>query len=329
MHTLKNIVFLILFSIFALFLLLFLGPKQNIYWEQVVNPAANLSLAQIDDYLVAQESQFSDILPGQHKQVVWASDSLTQTEYSIIYIHGFSASLGEMRPVPDRIAEELRANLFYTRLAGHGRPGEAMGDIHVMDWVADLEEALTIGRLTGEKVIVMGTSNGATLSSLIIENPNLQKQVAAFVLTSPNFKVKNSQADLAKLAYFDKWGPMLAGEWREWEPSNALHKEFWTNGYPTKSVVPMMRLIDHVERIDFSKAEIPAFFYYAMEDEVSDQNATEEVRAAWSAQTKYMSPSLGENVDPYAHVIAGDALSPANTEEAVRTMLEFIRSLED
>ncbi|WP_206078968.1 hypothetical protein [Allomesorhizobium camelthorni] len=78
-------------------------------------------------YLDRSESRVPGIRDGLEKEIVWA-DPMThvKTPISIIYIHGFSASKGEVRPLPDQVAEELGANLFYTRLKGHGQDGAAM-----------------------------------------------------------------------------------------------------------------------------------------------------------------------------------------------------------
>ena len=60
-----------------------------------------------------------------------------QTQWAVVYIHGFSASRMETAPLADTIATALGANLFYARLAGHGRGGAAMGEPSVQDWLAD------------------------------------------------------------------------------------------------------------------------------------------------------------------------------------------------
>ena len=89
-------------------------------------------------YFESVEAGFDDITPGTQKRVIWAGAQETRTPVSILYVHGFSATSEEIRPVPDRIASELGANLIYTRLAGHGRPGAALAEVTVGDWMADI-----------------------------------------------------------------------------------------------------------------------------------------------------------------------------------------------
>ena len=57
-----------------------------------------------------------------------------------------------MRPLPDKVAAALGANLFYTRLTGHGQDGAAMAEGSVNAWINDYAEAMAIGRAIGGKV---------------------------------------------------------------------------------------------------------------------------------------------------------------------------------
>ena len=67
-----------------------------------------------------QNLKIRGILPWTKKRIIWNNPNLkSKSEIAFIYIHGFSASLGEIRPVPDILVENLNANLF-TRLSGHG-----------------------------------------------------------------------------------------------------------------------------------------------------------------------------------------------------------------
>ncbi|MGB7320892.1 MAG: alpha/beta hydrolase, partial [Albidovulum sp.] len=94
--------------------------------------------ADLDAYLATREAVFDDIVPGSEKRIVWAGDPGQKTETAIIYLHGFSATSEEVRPLPDNVASELGANLFFTRFAGHGRTGPALSGPTAQDWMVDL-----------------------------------------------------------------------------------------------------------------------------------------------------------------------------------------------
>ena len=80
----------------------------------------------VDAYLAAREQQFDDIVVGVQKQVIWAKEPGIRTPLSIVYIHGFTATSKEIRPVPDRVAKALGANLYLARFTGHGRSADAL-----------------------------------------------------------------------------------------------------------------------------------------------------------------------------------------------------------
>ena len=120
-----------------------------------------------DTYLASEEADIPNLRPQSAKEIVWAYPaSRAKTPLAIVYIHGFSADKAETRPLADEVAKALHANLFYTRLSGHGRDGAAMEQVSVNDWVNDLAEATAIGRQLGSRVIVIGSSTGGTLAAL-------------------------------------------------------------------------------------------------------------------------------------------------------------------
>lgn len=182
-----------LWAAFALMILLvcfFLaGPRVPVSTEIVFDPE---SLGDdLDSYLNQQEAAYGDIRPGLEKSIVWADPAAkSKTAVSVVYIHGFSASSGELRPVPDRVARAFGANLYFARLSGHGRDGPAMMEASVNDWINDAAEAIAIGRRLGDRVIMMGTSTGATLTAWTLTQQALARDVAAIVLVSPNFGVR-------------------------------------------------------------------------------------------------------------------------------------------
>ena len=103
----------------------------------------------LDAYLAASEAQVADLTPGSAKRIVWAGAVGAKTQLAIVYVHGFSATAEEIRPVPDNVAKAVGANLYFIRLAGHGRSGEAMATATAGDWVEDMAEAMAIGRQIG------------------------------------------------------------------------------------------------------------------------------------------------------------------------------------
>ena len=112
----------------------------------------------LDAFVEDAEARVPDVRPGNEKEIVWADpETKAKTPLALVYLHGFSASRGETRPLSDTLAARLGANLFYTRLAGHGRDADAMAEAGLDDWIESGHEALQIGRRLGERVLLIGT----------------------------------------------------------------------------------------------------------------------------------------------------------------------------
>ena len=301
------------------------GPREPVELD-VRFDAAQLE-GGVDAYLAAQEARFDDITPGVEKRVIWAGAPETKTPVSLVYLHGFSATSEEIRPVPDEVARVLGANLVFTRLAGHGRGGAAMDGPRVRDWMQDVAEALAVGRATGERVIVMATSTGATLATLAAADPALMEGVAGMVMVSPNYKVKAPAAVILTWPGVRWWGPKVAGAERRFEPSNAAHGTYWTTAYPTEAVIPMGASVKAAREMDHGALTVPVLFLFDDLDDVVDQSVTREVAARWGGPVTVQPVSVGAGDDPYHHVIAGDILSPGMNGFVIGKVLDWVATL--
>lgn len=308
------------------------GPKEPV--DETITFSAAAIGSDVDAYLAASEAQIPGIIDGAQKQIVWADPAAkTRTPISLVYIHGFSASLEETRPMPDIMAQRLGANLFYTRLTGHGRSGDgsALAAATVNDWYNDTAEALAIGRSLGEKVIVVGVSTGATFATWAATKPELTQNVAGLVLLSPNYGVNNSAAGLLTLGAARHWVPLIAGPQRSFETVNAAHAKWWTNSYPTVALLPMMASVQHVATLPVESINLPALFIYHPADQVIRADIAREIGERWGSATSAGAATLIHEVleseDRYDHVLAGRILSPANSEPLALRAAEWIKQV--
>ena len=98
-------------------------------------PATPVIPADIESYLAESEQRAgagAPLIPGTEKRIRWSAGR-EPTDYAIVYLHGFSATRQELAPMLDRLADALGANLFETRLAGHGRGSDASDGIVSLD----------------------------------------------------------------------------------------------------------------------------------------------------------------------------------------------------
>ena len=232
-----------------------------------------------------------------------------------MYLHGFSATLEEIRPVPDLVAEALGANIVYPWLTGHGRDGAALGRARAGDWLDDTAEALAVARGIGRRVLVMGTSTGGTLAAYAAGEPDMVARVAGIAMIAPNFGIAAPAARILGWPGARIWGPWIAGTERCFEPVTPAHTRFCTECYPTEAVVPVGALVAEVARRDLGAVTLPVLAIYAPADTVVDVAATEAALARWGGPVETWSADLpAGGVDPVAHAITGDILSPAMTD---------------
>lgn len=309
---------LTIFLIFLIFLApLFSDPPRP---EPAILPPDDL-----EQYLLEKEARFEDIIPGTEKKIFWADSTQAQSEYSIVYIHGFSASRQETAPLSELIAADLKANLFYTRLTGHGRSDSAMAEATVSAWMSDVIEAMEIGKRLGHKVIVIGTSNGGTLATWLADYYKNSDLFAA-ILISPNFGPRNQLSYVLNWPLARIYAPWFMGPTRSWQPSNEGHARYWTESYPVAALFPLMQLTKIVSNINMEAIETPMMMIFDPADEVIDHQLSE---AAFNRLR--LAPKKLLKIDaveaPNRHVIAGDILSPGTTRMLANEIVRFVRSL--
>jgi alpha-beta hydrolase superfamily lysophospholipase len=287
--------------------------------RQVDDPAARLA---------AREAAHDDIRPGAAARIRWAGAPGAPTGTVLLYLHGFSASAEEIRPVPDDVADALGANLVFARLAGHGRDGAAMAQPRAGDWIADTALFLAVARAVGDRVLVMGTSTGGTLAAWAMTEPDMAADVAGVILVSPNFALADPLGRLLEWPLARAWVPRVAGAERGFEPLNAGHAAHWTTAYPTVAAVSLGTLLREMRGRELGAARQPALVLFSDDDRVVSADATRAAAARWGGPVTLAPLSLpAEGADPLHHVIAGDILSPAMTAPVTRIILDWVAEL--
>lgn len=267
----------------------------------------------LDAYLEAAEAKVPGIQPNQHKEIVWADPEMkARTPVAIVYIHGFSASPGEMRPLPDIVAKNLKANLYLARLKGHGTTTRPMADVSVNAWVNDFAEALAIGERLGERVVVLGTSTGGALTTWALTQPALKDRIDAAVLFSPNYGVQAFGSSLLTLPFARELSRLILGETRSFEPGTDLQRLYWTTTYPVEAILPMAETVRLAVNAPVETIKTPALFLISAEDKVVIPAITRRIESRWGGPHRLVEVHGVE--DPSRHVLAGEAMSPGTTD---------------
>jgi len=292
------------------------------------NDAAPLptELTRLDDYLRQSEARYPDLVPGTEKRILWLDGQVRRRDQAVVYLHGYSASRQESAPVGELLARRMRANLFETRLSGHGRGGDAMLEGSVAAWRQDVREAMRIGSLIGERIVLLSVSTGGTLSTWWAAAGE-EPRADALVMVSPNFMPHDSRIFLLDWPLV---GPFLIDyvftDDYSWPPRNEQQARYWTWRYPYRAMVELVRLVKEVDALDKRRIHVPTLMLYSTADTVIDPRAVEESFARWGGQPKQLLV-VEDSRDPSQHVLAGNILSPETTDRLVETISDFLNRL--
>lgn len=256
--------FLIVISVITYFT----GPKPKVPSYLTSLPSVP-ELANLTTYVAKQESKHQ-IKPKNEAEIVWAdSGKLEQTEYAIVYLHGFSASKEEGNPVYHYLAKALHANMYLARLADHGIDTVAPMQYLTADRLWETaKEAYAIGRKLGKKVILVGTSTGGTLA---LQLAATYQEVNSLILLSPNIAINDDKAWLLN----NPWGLQIArkvtgNNERIVEGKTPEYKKYWYTNYRLESVVELEELLESTMIPElFAKVKQPVLmlYYYKNEQE--------------------------------------------------------------
>ena len=292
-------------------------------------PELSIDLNDLPQWVKEQNEAFPNIKPGNESELIYADSIPQKTAYAIVYLHGFSGSTADGAPVHKEVAKALGANIYLPRLYDHGLDTqEGLANYNGEKSLDSAREALAVGKLLGEKVILMGTSTGCTLVlALAAQHPEL----AALVLYAPNIRINHPLDFVATLP----WGLQIirqveGGEYHHVNNSIPEKAQFWTMCYRLEAVVHMQKLLETAMVPEtFAKVTVPVFsgFYYKNEQE---QDPTVSVAAMKQMFKELGTPNeLKEEMAFHttgAHEIASELVSD-NHEGVREATLKFLNRI--
>ena len=244
------------------------GPRPASSEFSTVMPTVPGNSISLEQYIANKESAHK-LRPDNEARIVWANDSLRErTEYSIVYLHGFSASQAEGEPAHRDIAKKFGCNLFLARLAEHGiDTTEPLQRLTVDAYWQSVKEAFAIGKQIGNKVILVGNSTGGTLGLKLASE---YKDVHALVLLSPNIEI----CDGAAWVLNNPWGLQLArmilgSNYIESKDKRPIYKQYWSSPYRIEGAVALQELVEStMSEETFRKVSQPVLMLYYYKDEI-------------------------------------------------------------
>ena len=279
----------------------------------------------IDAWLADREQQVASqyaLIPETEKRVTWFGPPGERTAYVVVNLHGFSATRQETAPLAERVATALAANLFETRLAGHGHQQQPLDAVAAEDWLTDAAEALAIGARLGDRIVLIGTSTGGTLALAMSDHPSA-RAVSDIVLISPNLQPRDGKASWLTRPAGPLIAKLVAGDTRSWQAHNELQARYWSTSYPIEAAVEVMRLVDLLNSRLPMRLEQNLLVLQSPDDEVVSAEATREAFEQIDAPRKQFI-EIEDAEDPSKHVLAGDILAPNSTSRIAAQIVSSI-----
>jgi len=154
-------------------------------------------------------------------------------------------------------------------LKDHGlKSNDAFKNLTPKALIESAKEAIAIGKVIGEKVIVMSCSTGGTFSAILA--PYDQK-IAGLIMYSPNIDIADPTSELVT----GPWGNKLIrlamkGEYNHIN-YDSLPKQYWMSQYHVDGIIALKYLIEQeMTRENFEKITTPIYIgYYPQDDVVS------------------------------------------------------------
>lgn len=309
----------------SLILLYLVGPHPSFENLSTTLPEVPQQPNNLETYISKEESKHN-LKPDNEARIVWYDSLKRKTPYSIVYLHGFSASQKEGDPIHKDIAKAFGCNLFLNRLPEHGiDTTDALINLTAEKLLAGFKESLAIGKAIGDKVILISTSTGGTGALYLAAK--FPEDVHALINLSPNIEIRNASAFILN----NPWGLQIArlnkGSKYITLGGDSITSIYWTRTYRLESLVQLQELLENtMTRETFNAIKAPSLTLYYYKNE-KEQDPQVRVDAMLRMNSQLGTPdSLKSAVaipDAGAHVI-GSSLTSKDVDGVYSQIEKFL-----
>ena len=286
----------------VLIIIYFLGPKPPAAVLTAILPEVP-AVTQLDHWIDSAEHTHH-LKPDNQARIIWADSTMQPTEYSIVYLHGFSASQEEGDPIHTELARRIGANLYLSRLSDHGidTTEPLLGFTADRLWES-AKQAYAIGKRLGKNVIVIGTSTGGTLA---LKLAALYPEIHSLILLSPNIAINDPNAWVLNNPWGLEIAHLVKGKYNVSEDTTALYKQYWNSSYRMEAAVQLEELVEKTMKASlFEQVKQPLLLLYYYKDEAHQdpvvkvpamQRMFRQVATPDSLKTEVAIPLAGDHV---------------------------------
>lgn len=313
------------FVVLLVIVVYMMGPKPPQVKLSKDLPSISASIGNIENYAEKNDEGLT-LKPDNESRIIWANDSVKErTNYSLLYLHGFSASWYEGYPANMEFAKYFGCNAYFPRLASHGIETEdALIDMTPDRLWESAKEALMVARTIGKKVIIMSTSTGGTLALKLASD--FPEYVDGLILYSPNIRINNKGAFLLSKPWGLQIGRKETGGTHRVVNDDFDSKvcQYWNCKYRVEAIVFLQQLVDEtMTKQTFKNVNEPVFLGYYYKDETHQDDVVKVDAMLKMFDNLGTSPELKVKMafsEAGDHVIASEITSGAYKDVVAETI---------
>ena len=225
---------------------------------------------ELERWINSHEERQDNVRERARARIIWAEpEARTRTPYSLVYLHGFKATHPEGYPTHREVAHQLGCNLYLSRLRGHGlETDNPLGDLTCDDLMASARLAVEIGKRIGKKVVLMGTSTGASLALVMASQTGHRERISALVLYAPLIRFRGLEHYMLCTSAGRSLLKVVPGKYylvRSGNASQGTSDPDWYSSYRLQGALALGRFVQkHMKASLFRKVRCPVFtsYYY-------------------------------------------------------------------
>ena len=280
----------------------------------------------LDSYLKNSEISLGDVPEEAEKKIIWSNIEKNKTEIAIAFLPGFSTTNFQQKEFFDKLSKELDANIFLSRLSGHGREYPGSKQMSAENYLKDTSEAIEIAKRIGKKVILIGYSLGGALTTAASFDEKLSKDLHGVVLFAPAYvgTIRNISLWLYAMSFLDKINHDCNDYINDQKKYDCT--KYSTKVFETSDGVQGGHIMSAVAEKDFSANKVPALSFFDYDDDVLNSHETEKRLNKWgNKKSKIVIIESGEK-DITQHFIVG-FLNPELDEFYIEEISNWINNL--
>jgi pimeloyl-ACP methyl ester carboxylesterase len=253
-----------------------------------------------------------------------------KTPVAFMYVHGYKACRAEGEAVVDALAEKYRANTYYVRLPGHGTNMDDQAATSFDQLLDESIDAARMMRTLGDKVIIVGTSMGALLTTYMLAEHSDVLDGAILVSPFYNFDAMSGKLMFVPAMYrLVNWLLPLQVDTDPVPDDPDNWTNYWYKDFYTSTIRMLVDLSNFAARDSvYRKVEKPVamFYYYKDEthyDDRADISAMKHAYGTFAGTQNENSLNTLVRVENASHTMLS-RYSDSDKETIVKEMSLFV-----